>query len=127
MQTAAKGVGGILYEVVVDALRFPAWWYTSGIVHTARSLVDVWRGYARMLAITVWMKNLFVPMYGQYNIQGRIISVFMRGVQIVFRGIALVVLAWVLVVLFVVYIALPVVAAAFVVYHATGGIFGFYG
>lgn len=126
MQTAAKGVGGIFYELVGEVIRFPVWWYTSGVVHTVRSLFDVWEGYGRSLAIGVWMKNILVPMYGQYSIQGRIISVFMRLVQIFFRGIALVVCGFVLAVVFGFYIAIPVVAAAFLVYHLTGGIFGLY-
>lgn len=120
-------MGGIFYELVVDAVRFPAWWYTTGLVHTIQSLFGVWQGYARTLAISVWIKNIFVPMYGQYSIQGRIISVFMRGAQIVFRSIAFGFVGALLMVIFVAYVALPVIAFAFAFYHATGGIFGIYG
>lgn len=126
MQTAARGLGGIFYELVGEVVRFPVWWYSTGIVHTVGSLFGVWQGYARTLAIGVWMKNLFVPMYGQYSIQGRIISVFMRLVQITFRGFALVLCALLLVVMFGLYVALPVTSAAFLFYHLTGGIFGLY-
>lgn len=126
MQTAAKGIGGIFYEVVGDVVRFPIWWYTAGVIHTIQSLVRWWQHSARTLAIAVWIKNLFVPMYGQYNIQGRIISVVVRGAQIVFRGMALLCMTLVLVAAFAVYIGLPLIAFAFSLFHATGGIFGLY-
>lgn len=119
-------MGGIFYELVGEVVRFPVWWYSTGILHTIGLLFGVWRGYARTLAIGVWMKNLFVPMYGQYSIQGRIISVFMRLVQIVFRGLALVLCGALLVVLFGLYVAMPVISSAFLFYHLTGGIFGLY-
>lgn len=127
MQTVAKGTGGIVYELVFDVVRFPAWWYTTGIVHTLKSLFGMWQGYARMLAVMVWVKNIFVPMYGQYSVQGRIISVFMRGVQIVFRSIALTIAGGLMTLVFAAYVALPLFAFAFAFYHATGGIFGIYG
>ncbi len=126
MQTAAKGMSGILYEIVGEIVRFPIWWYTTGIVHAIQSLFRTWQQYVRTLAIGVWIKNFFVPMYGQYNIQGRIISVFVRGMQILFRGFAVCILSGVLVVVFIGYVALPLLATAFTIFHLTGGIFGLY-
>jgi len=37
----------------------------------------------------VWIKNIFTPMYGQTDWQGKLISFFMRLFQIIFRGIVM--------------------------------------
>lgn len=52
----------------------------------------------RNLAVTLWIKNWFVPMFGQHDWQGRIISVFIRTVQIIIRSILFVL--WSVVVVF---------------------------
>ncbi|MEN9558024.1 MAG: hypothetical protein RL141_393 [Candidatus Parcubacteria bacterium] len=44
---------------------------------------------ARAYALGIWIRNFFVPMYGQYDWAGRLVSVFMRFVVLVGRGIAL--------------------------------------
>lgn len=126
MQTAVKGAGSVANELLGDLVRFPVWWYTTGVVHTATSLVFAVRSRARSLGIAVWIRNIFVPMYGQHDWQSRIISVFMRSAQIFFRSGVLVVWSGMLAVAFALYVALPLVAFAFVLYHAVGA-FGIYG
>ena len=76
-----------------------------------------------MLALGVWIKNIFVPMFGQRDWQSRLISVFMRIVNIVGRSIAL--FFWTLIVIFLVgvYLVLPIVAALAAIYHLTGNLF----
>ena len=127
MQTAAKGVGGVVNALVGDVVRFPVWWYTTGVVHTGSTLTNGVRYYARSLGIAVWIRNIFVPMYGQYDWQSRIISVFMRSAQIVVRGMGVVVAALIAVVLFALYVAVPLVAIAMLIFNVTGGVFGAYG
>ncbi len=117
MQTAVKGVGGVLGEVVGDVVRFPLWWYTTGVVHAATVLLHSVKYYARSLGIAVWIRNIFVPMFGQHDWQGRIISVFMRSAQIFFRGVALGIYAIVALALFVLYVAVPLCAFAFFLFH----------
>lgn len=126
MQTAAKGAGGVVNELIGDVVRFPLWWYTTGVVYTATTLTNGVRYYARSLGIAVWIRNIFVPMYGQHDWQSRIISVFMRSAQIFFRGFGVCIWTCMSFLAFVVYIALPIVAAAFLLYHLTAGVFGLY-
>ncbi len=59
----------------------------------------------------LWLKNIFVPMFGQYDWQGRLVSFFMRLVQVVVRSVALVFWLIACLVLFVLWLALPVVVA----------------
>lgn len=39
--------------------------------------------------LKIWIENFFVPMYGQYDITGRLVSVFMRFIVLLGRLIAL--------------------------------------
>lgn len=110
MNTLSLGFKYFFVDLVGGMLRWPIWWYTKGLVGTVRWAGNAVGGYAKQLAIRVWIKNIFVPMYGTRDFQSRIISFFMRSVQIFARGFVL--LLWFFVVLLIVaaYIALPIVS-----------------
>jgi hypothetical protein len=119
--SAAQGGGtpGVLWEAGGDVLRFPLWWYGEGLKQTLLAVFGVVRGYARTLGVFVWMKNLFTPMFGRYDWQSRLISVFMRAVNIFGRGFAAIIIAIIGIVACIVYLVLPILAAIFVLYHAS--------
>jgi len=85
----------LFLEALLDIFYFPVWWYSKGFVHVAHNVVGYIKSGNEYLAPGLWLKNIFVPMFGQYDIQGKIVSFFMRLVQIVARSIALVV--WIVV------------------------------
>lgn len=60
------------------------------------------------LAPGLWLANLFVPMFGQYDFQGWLVSFFMRLVQIIARAFALALWLGVCLAFFFVWLALPV-------------------
>jgi hypothetical protein len=97
----------VMFEVILDFIYFPIWWYTFGMVRAVKWCWSVLEDGNDLLAPGIWIVNLFVPMFGQYDWQGRIISFFMRLVQIAFRGVAL--FGWVIVciLLFIGYLLLP--------------------
>lgn len=77
------------------------------MVKTAWNQLDY---FGKSIAVGVWVKNLFVPMFGQRDWQSRIISIFVRLGNIVFRSIALAVWACLMLLLVLFYIiALPTV------------------
>ncbi|MHB8903781.1 MAG: hypothetical protein ACYC40_01595 [Patescibacteria group bacterium] len=89
--------GKIIFRIIGDIFYFPIWWYSVGFI---RLLKGVWRfllGQEQSLGFFIWLKNIFVPMYGQRDWAGRLISFFIRLVQIIFRGLAL--LIWIAVLL----------------------------
>jgi len=77
-----------IVDVLGSVLYFPVWWYTEGFFEIVnwvkRGLSYRWRAYS----FSVWMKNFLVPMYGQYDFAGRVVSVFMRFIVLIGRGIA---------------------------------------
>ncbi len=120
-------VTGVAAEAVFDVVRFPLWWYSQGLVAASRFARDFVVGYERSLALSVWLKNIFVPMFGQHDWQSRIISVFMRVVNIIGRGLALVFLVLAALLGLAAYLALPIVATIFALYHGIGALMAYYG
>lgn len=102
----------LFLDVVWDIVYFPIWWYSQGFLGTAKWVRIKIVNLSRSLGLSVWIKNLFRPMYGQRDIAGQIISFFMRSVQIIFRTIILVIgSVWFLFLLFV-WLAAPIIVLA---------------
>jgi len=98
----------LILEAIFDILYFPVWWYTRGTLHAMRWTAGLFKRGNSALAPGLWFANLLVPMFGQYDFQGRIISFFMRSFQVLIRSIAL--LFWLILclILFFIWIVLPV-------------------
>ena len=77
----------ILKDGLRTVLYFPFWWYGRGFLKMLRGCASYTKDFNLTLGFSIWVKNLFVPMFGQRDIAGRIISFFLRLVQIIFRGI----------------------------------------
>lgn len=97
----------IIREIFGDFFYFPIWWYTSGFANqTKRSLLFL-ENRSKGLSFFIWIKNIFVPMYGQSDWQGKLISFVFRIINIIIRGAIM--LFWLLIALFfeVFWIVLP--------------------
>jgi hypothetical protein len=68
---------------MLDILYFPIWWYTSGLKKRFLGFLSKVRYSARYFALKVLIVNLFKPMFGQYDLKGRVISFFMRCIILV--------------------------------------------
>ncbi|MFA5062093.1 MAG: hypothetical protein WC526_03020 [Patescibacteria group bacterium] len=97
----------LFLEIILDFFYFPLWWYTKGTLHAAKWCLNLFRSGNQNLAPGLWLANIFVPMFGQYDIQGRIISFIMRFFQIIIRTIGLMFWLAVCLLLFLVWLALP--------------------
>ncbi len=76
----------LFIEAVIDIFYFPLWWYTGGVLFAARKMIRYIHIGNEYLAPALWLKNLFVPMFGQNDFQGKLISFFMRFVQLIVRS-----------------------------------------
>ncbi|MCX6798283.1 MAG: hypothetical protein NTX66_03695 [Candidatus Falkowbacteria bacterium] len=81
----------VLFQIIWEFLYFPIWWYTVGFIRYGRKILNFLSYQQSSLGLFVWIKNLFVPMYGQHDIAGRLISFFVRIVQIIYRSLAMIV------------------------------------
>lgn len=68
---------------------FPVWWYTTGFLWISEVALRTIAYRSQQYGLRIWLRNFFVPMYGQYDIAGRLVSVFMRSVVLLGRCIAL--------------------------------------
>lgn len=100
--------------MVGKVLFWPLWWYTVGLKQMLTALANNILQEEQRLGVLLWWRNLFVPMFGQYDWQGRLISFIMRLLVGVIRTLLL--LLWFALSLLVVFawiFALPAAAYFF--------------
>lgn len=78
----------VLSEWLGGFLALPRWWYGRGWSMMTAWVARTVRDASRTFALGVWVRNLFVPMYGDDAWSGRLISIGIRSVMIVGRGMA---------------------------------------
>jgi hypothetical protein len=97
----------VIIDFIKDILYFPLWWYSAGAAKAFLFSLNKIRNMARQLGLKIWVANLFRPMFGQYDFAGRVISFFIRLVQIIARSIMMVVWIVLMLILFLIWLALP--------------------
>lgn len=115
MDAVLVQLGTAILRALWELVLFPVWWYTRGLSRVARWASQTLRGWEHAVGLRLWLKALFVPMYGQNDLQGRLISFFMRFVVLIARMVQVAVGAVLVIVVLLVYLALPVAAVAQVV------------
>ncbi|MFA4846247.1 MAG: hypothetical protein WC654_06865, partial [Patescibacteria group bacterium] len=70
----------LLSEGLREGLFWPVWWYSRGLAETSTWLLRSVQGSVKFFGVDVWVKNLFVPMYGDASIAGSLISFGVRAV-----------------------------------------------
>ena len=107
----------IILQILRDFLYFPLWWYSVGLWRTLLRVGTFLEEQQISLGLGVWVKNIFTPMYGQRDFIGKLISFFMRLVQIIVRGILM--LFWILIALIMIafWLLLPPLVIAAIIYQ----------
>lgn len=110
----------VLLDLLGSIVWFPVWWYTKGFLKVASAARGALRFRVAQYGFRIWMRNFFVPMYGQHDLTGRIVSVVMRFIVLIGRAIGLVVEATIYVGGLLVWLAAPVVFILFLLGNAAG-------
>jgi len=108
-------------DLIGGVLGFPVWWYTHGLAMMARWAGGSVRSASQYLGLGVWMKNIFVPMYGETSFAGRAISFGVRFFMILVKGFGVILWSIFAFIAFAVYVAILPLAVLGLVYHAVGG------
>ena len=91
------GLKLIVVDIVLDFFYWPIWWYTTGLKNSlffcGRQIKEAWRA----LALGIWFRNIFTPMYGDRSFLGRAISMVMRLVILIWRLVWMVI--WLVIIL----------------------------
>ncbi len=118
MQAATtKNIWG---ELLFELVTAPVWWYTKGAKRAALRCFKRLHDEAAYLGVWVWLRNLFTPMYGQYDMTGRSISFVIRLLQLLVRGTAFLLSVLINVGLFFLYLAWPVLITLEIAYQWLG-------
>lgn len=99
--------GKIIISLILEIIYFPVWWYSVGFFRLLKNVWCFWRDQEKSLGFAVWAKNIFVPMYGQNDWAGRLISFLVRLVQVIGRGLALLIWFMICVLLILFWLTLP--------------------
>lgn len=100
------------FGFIKEILYFPIWWYTQGSFNLVGFLFDFIKSVEKYFALWVWIKNIFKPMYSQYDFAGVIISFFVRVFQIIVRSIVMFILIFLCVGIFLIWLTTPIVVGS---------------
>jgi hypothetical protein len=90
MSSRTGAVAKLLFVDLLGSVAwFPIWWYTKGLRGVIDAAMNAIRYRSQSFGLKIWIKNFFVPMYGQHDLTGRLVSVFMRFFVLIGRLIAL--------------------------------------
>lgn len=109
----------IILEFFWDFIYFPIWWYSRGAKKTLIFCYHIFLDGNNVLAPVLWIENLFVPMYGQRDLQGRIMSFFMRLVNFFIRSFALLIWIVLVLLLFSIYLVFPFFVIYMIIFTIT--------
>lgn len=107
----------VIVDVILNVLYFPVWWYTKGLFKIGFFIVNEIKEYANRLSIPILFKNLFTPMFGQYDIGGRIISFFVRIAQFFVLLAFMIIWVILLIILFLFWALFPIVVVYYILFH----------
>jgi len=100
----------IFKDIIFDFFYWPIWWYSKGIKKSTIFFVRKFLEQENFLGVRIWLKNIFVPMFGQYDWQGRVVSFIMRVVNVIARSILLVFWTVILLILYLFWLLVPLYA-----------------
>ena len=107
----------IVKDIVLDFLYWPIWWYSAGLIKAFKRMTGFISQGNSELGVTLWLKNIFVPMFGQHEWQSRIISFFMRLFNIIFRTFALIFWLIFSLIIFIFWLVLPIFLVIMILYN----------
>ncbi len=117
-----RAVRFVVWDIALDSVRMLVWWYTKGLALTASKLVRAWQEMESFIALRVWVRHLFVPMYGLRDWQSRVISIFMRFFLLIWKVFFMAVWTVLTVGVFALWVLLPPVLAWLVRWSLAAGI-----
>jgi len=105
----------VVIEFFLGVIYFPLWWYTAGVKKVLIGLFHWLQTANYKFAPGLWLKNLFVPMFGQTTWEGRITSVFIRFANVIVRTLLLVVWLVILILLFLCWMIVPLLITSMII------------
>jgi hypothetical protein len=100
------------FEFLWHIIFFPIWWYSAGTIRAAKSAIRLLAEGNDILVPGLWAKNIFTPMFGQTDWQGRMVSFFIRFVNVIIRSILLLFWLLIAIIIFLLWLVIPLFVLA---------------
>lgn len=94
---------------VYGILYFPIWWYSRGLYKALLRCFRIFYDSFENTGLSMQIRYLFKPMYGQRDVAGILISFFMRLIIVIFKLICVMFVFILCSFLFILWIILPFV------------------
>jgi hypothetical protein len=107
----------VLKDIVWSIVYFPIWWYTAGALNVLKQIGTEVGGFVRAYNLRILLRFMFTPMYGQNDIAGRLISLYVRMGHFLILSVYSVLYISILLLLFAIWITLPIVILYNVLFH----------
>lgn len=111
-------------DILGSIVFFPVWWYSRGLKTVTKGAVSSVKNTAAYFGLGIWVKNLFVPMYGDDSLAGRAISFGIRLAMIIVRGIGIAIWAVLVFVAWLIYLLSLPLSMIGLLYHGIGLVVG---
>ena len=98
----------LIKDAFISIIYFPVWWYSRGFLKFVKAMFLSLSSFDNQIGFTLWLKNIFVPLFGQNDFGGRIVSFFVRLGNIIVRGFVVLLYLILIVALIVVWDIFPV-------------------
>jgi len=112
-----KILGLVFRDQLKTILYFPIWWYSKGLLKVFDGGLAFISDMEQTLGFSIWVKNLFTPIFGQRDLAGRLISFFLRLFEIIFRGIALIIIIILVIIVLIIWLVLPIFIISQLIIH----------
>ncbi len=104
-----NGLKFIFVDIIGDFIYWPIWWYTIGfkerLIWLAHQIKMTWRS----LALGMWLKSMFKPMYADRSVLGRTISIVMRIIILIWKMVWFILWSIITIVAVLIWLLAPVI------------------
>ncbi len=99
----------IILSWVAEIIYFPVWWYSFGLLKIISFVQKSLIQQEKKVGMLVWLRNIFVPMYGQRDLVSRLVSFIVRLFQVFVRGVVMLFFTALALIFIIIWVTLPVV------------------
>lgn len=95
--------------VVAKSLHLPLWWYRDSLVWFKRFFQNLLIFLDNKLAVSLMLQMLFIPLFHDASLLGRVLSFIFRVVRVVVGGLIIILTVVSMIFWFLVWLALPII------------------
>ena len=108
--------------IMTKSLHFPLWWYKDSLIWWKRFFQNLLIFLDNKLAVSLMLKMLFIPLFHDASLLGRILSFIFRVVRVVVGGLIIILTVVSMIFWWLVWLALPIILIITMGWAGAGGL-----